>query len=117
MQILNVGIQQAKEIDAFGSHGFLLRHVGLTTGATRASLAYLQPGGCIARHPASGQQLLIALSGTAEVSGADGQFAPLAVGQAALWQPGEEHETRTAAGLTALILDGEFDIHPGSPRE
>lgn len=113
MQLLNIGIEQAKDIDAFGSHGFSLRHVGLTTGVTRASLAYLQPSGCIARHPASGQQLLVALSGTGEVSGADSLFAPLGVGQAALWQPREEHETRTATGLTALILDGEFDLHPG----
>ena len=30
-----------------------------------------------------------------------------AVGQAAFWQAGEWHETRTTSGLTAIIVEGE----------
>jgi hypothetical protein len=41
------------------------------------------------------------------VSGADGVLAPVAAGQAVFWEQGEEHETRSAEGLTALILEGE----------
>jgi quercetin dioxygenase-like cupin family protein len=113
MEILNIGIEQAKQIVDFGSQGVRLRHVGRGTGRVTVTLAWLEPGGRLARHPAVGPQLLVALSGSGEVSGAAGEFVPLGVGQGALWEPGEEHETRSAAGLTALMLEGEFEIHPG----
>ncbi|MBI3159364.1 MAG: hypothetical protein HYZ26_07185 [Chloroflexi bacterium] len=113
MQILNIGIDQAKQITDFGSAGVRLRHVGRGAGRNTVTLAWLEPGGALARHPAVGPQLLVVLSGGGEVSGAEGEFVPLGVGQGALWEPGEEHETRSTNGLTALMLEGEFDIHPG----
>jgi hypothetical protein len=32
---------------------------------------------------------------------------PIADGDAVYWESGEEHETKTAVGLTALIIEGE----------
>jgi hypothetical protein len=40
------------------------------------------------------------------VSGADGILEPIAAGQAVFWAEGEEHETTSEDGLTALILEG-----------
>jgi quercetin dioxygenase-like cupin family protein len=65
------------------------------------------PGGRILRHPATYPQILAVLDGSGEVSGADGVAEPIAAGEAVFWAAGEEHETRTAAGLTALIVEGE----------
>jgi hypothetical protein len=32
-----------------------------------------------------------------------------------VWEPGEQHETRSATGLSALIVEGDLDI--GAPGE
>lgn len=67
----------------------------------------IAPGGRIARHPATYPQILAVLDGSGEVSGAEGVDEPIAAGEAVFWPAGEEHETKTAAGLTALIIEGE----------
>ena len=72
----------------------------------QAAVFRLAPGGRIARHPADVPQVLAVLEGEGEVSGADGAFEPIAAGEAVFWAQGEEHETRSADGLTALILEG-----------
>ena len=66
----------------------------------------LQPGGRIARHPADVPQIFAVLEGSGEVSGADGIAEPIEAGEAVFWPQGEEHETTSATGLMALILEG-----------
>ena len=73
----------------------------------QAAVFRLEPGGRIARHPASYPQILAVLAGSGEVSGASGVDEQIAAGEAVFWQAGEEHETKTAVGLTALIIDGD----------
>jgi hypothetical protein len=41
------------------------------------------------------------------VSGADDVEEPIVAGEAVFWQEGEEHETVSTYGLTALIIEGE----------
>ena len=73
----------------------------------QAAVFRLAPGGRIARHPADVPQILAVLEGVGEVSGADGAFEQIGPGEAVFWAKGEEHEARSAAGVTALILEGE----------
>ena len=73
----------------------------------QAAVFRIAPGGRIARHPASIPQILAVLEGAGEVSGAEGVAQPIAAGEAVFWHAGEEHETTSAAGLTALILEGD----------
>lgn len=47
------------------------------------------------------------LDGSGEVSGAGGVAEPIKAGEAVFWPAGEEHETKTATGLTALIVEGD----------
>ena len=72
----------------------------------QAAVFRIAPGGRIVRHPATYPQILAVLDGSGEVSGADGVDEPVEAGDAVFWQAGEDHETRTAAGLTALIIEG-----------
>ena len=65
------------------------------------------PGGRIVRHPASDPQILAVLEGAGEVSGQAGVDEPIEAGEAVFWQAGEEHEVKTATGLTALIIEGD----------
>ena len=72
----------------------------------QAAVFRLAAGGRIVRHPATVPQILAVLEGCGEVCGADGVVEPIGAGDAVFWQSGEEHETTSAAGLTALILEG-----------
>ena len=76
------------------------------TAAFQAAVFRVAPGGRIARHAATVPQILAVISGSGEVSGADGLGQAIAAGEAVFWSEGEEHETRTDAGLTALVLEG-----------
>jgi quercetin dioxygenase-like cupin family protein len=66
-----------------------------------------EPGGRLRRHPATYPQILAILQGSGEVSGADGRDEPIEAGEAVFWHEGEEHETKSGPGLTALIIEGE----------
>lgn len=75
--------------------------------AVKAAIFRLAAGGRIVRHPATTPQILAVLEGDGRVSGADGELEPIAAGEAVFWTAGEEHETLSDAGLTALVLEGE----------
>jgi quercetin dioxygenase-like cupin family protein len=72
----------------------------------QAAVFQIQAGGGIGRHPATVPQILAVLEGSGEVAGADGNAEPIGTGEAVYWATGEEHETHTDSGLTALILEG-----------
>ena len=72
----------------------------------QAAVFRIGANGKIARHPATVPQILAVLDGAGEVSGGDGAFQPIAAGDAVFWSEGEEHETRSSGGLTALIIEG-----------
>ena len=73
----------------------------------QAAVFRLAAGGRIARHPATVPQLLVVVDGSGRVSGGDGRPREIAAGDAAFWDGGEEHETTTDGGLTAVIIEGE----------
>lgn len=73
----------------------------------QAAVFRFAPGGRIARHPAQYPQILAVLDGSGEVSGPTGAGKPIEAGEAVFWQAGEEHETKTTVGLTALIIEGD----------
>jgi quercetin dioxygenase-like cupin family protein len=80
----------------------------ISLGASvQAAVFRLAPGGRIPRHPATHPQILAVLAGSGEVSGASGVAEPIEADEAVFWQAGEEHETITAAGMTALIVEGD----------
>jgi quercetin dioxygenase-like cupin family protein len=83
--------------------------------AVKAAIFRLAPGGCIARHPATVPQILAVLEGEGRVSGAGGEFEPISPGDAVFWSAGEEHETVSESGLTALVLEAE-ELRPPSRR-
>ena len=65
------------------------------------------PGGVVGRHPAVVPQFFVVVSGSGWVSGADGKREPIEAGDAVLWEQGEEHESGSDEGMTALVLEGE----------
>ena len=86
----------------------------------QAAIFRVAPGGRLLRHPATFPQILAVLEGSGEVSGADGVVEAIVAGDAVFWHEGEEHEMKSAVGLTALIIEGEsldrFRERPTSAR-
>jgi quercetin dioxygenase-like cupin family protein len=82
----------------------------------KAAIFRFAPHGRLRRHPATQPQILAVLEGSGRVSGADGEFQPIAPGEAVFWLAGEEHETETATGLTALILEAD-ELEPWRPNK
>jgi quercetin dioxygenase-like cupin family protein len=71
----------------------------------QAAVFRLAPGGRIVRHPATYPQILAVLEGSGRVSGADGQLEAIEAGEGVFWSEGEEHETESDEGMTALVLE------------
>ena len=112
-----------REIERHGSRGMTHFRVARLRGDAAVSRIALGPGGVIGRHPAAGRQLLLVVEGSGSVSGADGVAHRISAGEAAVWEPGEEHETQTDDGLVAIVLEGDDvepatagDLVPGRPR-
>jgi GrpB-like predicted nucleotidyltransferase (UPF0157 family) len=96
-------------ISQFGSR---FRLTPLTENGTtgRVQVAYLPAGGGVARHPAVSDQLFAVVAGRGWVAGHDGAPRAITPGYAARWHAGEEHEAGTDSGLTAIIIEGSFDM-------
>ena len=100
---------------AFVPRGDLLDHVSCAPlnrpfeeGAlVQAAIFRFEPGGRIRRHPGTYPQIIAVLEGSGEVSGANGVDEPIGAGEAVFLHEGEDHEVKSEAGLTALILEGE----------
>ncbi len=70
----------------------------------------IEPGGVVGRHPAVVPQLFVVVSGSGWVSGSDGEREPVEAGGAVLWEQGEEHESGSEEGMTALVIEaGSLD--------
>jgi quercetin dioxygenase-like cupin family protein len=114
VRVLDLSDLPHRPIEGHGSRGFSVGAFGISADAHLVAVS-LAAGGVIGRHPAVGRQLLVVLTGAAEVAGAEGTVRRLAPGQAAVWEPGELHETRSPGGMTAMIVEGDLDI--GAPGE
>jgi len=64
-------------------------------------------GGCLGPHPGAVAQLFLIVSGSGWVSGRDGKRVSIGAGEAAIWEPGEEHESGSEEGMTALVVEAD----------
>lgn len=92
--------------DAYGSRDVAMCNVtGLCADAdARVHIAWCGPNGLLGRHRAGRHQLFAVISGSGWVAGADSVRVPIACGQAALWSPGEMHESGSETDMAALIV-------------
>ena len=112
MRVYDFGRNHALPVDHYESRNFMIARI--FRGAQRETaldLAYLEPGGVIGKHPTGLDQLFMVVNGRGWVSGPDGKPEAISAGQAAFWQRGEEHETRTDNGLIAVIVQSNDLAH------
>src|SRR5262245_27199101 len=90
-----------RPFDVRGASALELAH---GAGEAHAYLLSFAPGGEIGPHEAGFGQLLVALSGSGWVAGADGARRGLGEGEAAFIERGETHAKGSETGLTALMI-------------
>jgi quercetin dioxygenase-like cupin family protein len=93
-----------REIDRFESLAARVRRL-----APEADVVVIEigAGGIVGRHPAGAQQLFAVVRGSGWVAGDDGEREPITAGEAVLWGAGEEHESGSDQGLTALVVEAD----------
>ncbi|HEV2361298.1 MAG TPA: GrpB family protein [Acidimicrobiales bacterium] len=109
MQLYRIGPDFAVPISHHGSR-FRIGGVAETRGDVRVSVIHVPPGGLIGWHPAVGRQLLCVVGGDGFVTGGDGVRRRVRTFDAALFEEGEEHETESEGGLTAICIEGDFEV-------
>jgi quercetin dioxygenase-like cupin family protein len=82
-------------------------HVRRLAPEAHAVVIEIAPGGVVGRHPTASAQLFVVVRGSGWVSGADGLRIQISAGEAVLWEPGEEHESGSDEGMTALVVEAE----------
>jgi quercetin dioxygenase-like cupin family protein len=97
-----VDLRGEREVTAPGSVSARVKRLA---PQAHAVVIEIGPGGIVARHPAVVPQLFVVVSGTGWVSGADGECEAIGAGEAVLWEQGEEHESGSDEGMTALVLE------------
>lgn len=109
MRIFRFDPEVSVPIDRFGSNFRIGR---LTEGDARGrvQVLHLPPGGLVGRHAAGERQLFAVVAGSGWVSGADGERRPIRTGQAAVWDRGEVHGAGSDQGLTAVCVEGTFEM-------
>ena len=99
-----VGLQGEREVTAPGSVSARVRRLA---AQAHAVVIEIGPGGVVGRHPAGVPQLFVVVRGSGWVSGADGGRKAIGAGEAVLWDHGEEHESGSEEGMTALVVEAE----------
>jgi hypothetical protein len=107
MKLYRFDAEVGREIDAFDSANFVMSKVLRLTAETRVSCAYLGPNGRVGYHQAPVPQLLLVVQGEGWVRGEAADHTPVTAGHAVFWEQGEGHETTTATGLTAIVVESE----------
>ncbi|HEX6799043.1 MAG TPA: cupin domain-containing protein [Ktedonobacterales bacterium] len=108
MRIFRFDAAVARPITEFGSVGASIAPVARPgAGFVQLGCIYVAAGGCVGRHPAGEPQLFLVVAGEGWVSGADGERVPIRTGQAAFWEPGEEHESGSEQGMAVMVLEAE----------
>jgi mannose-6-phosphate isomerase-like protein (cupin superfamily) len=112
MRLIDFGTTPAIPIERHASREAAFARVAKTEGRGHVGCMYLGPDGVLGRHPAAAAQLFCVVGGEGTVSGGDGVSFPIRSGQAALWEPGEQHEASTRSGMVVMIFEVEAAIEP-----
>jgi quercetin dioxygenase-like cupin family protein len=105
------------DVGEHGSTGLYVTEAARLTAEAhfRTHIARVAPGGLLGRHPGRWWQLFCVASGEGWISGEDGARHRIRAGQAVLWEPGEEHESGSEAGMTVVMVQSSVRLPYGQP--
>lgn len=94
----------SRSITAFGSSGVEMVRC-LRSDGVSVHYATFSAGGRLGRHPATRRQSFTVVAGTGWVAGTDSERQAIAAGQTVIWEQGEEHESGSNSGMSAVIVE------------
>ena len=108
MRLYSFGAAHGRPITEFGSVRVTINGiVRVAGGDVQIGCMHLEPGGLVGEHQATTRQLFLVMSGEGWVRGPEPERTPITVGQAAFWEPGEEHESGSETGMVAFVIEGD----------
>lgn len=110
MEFYRFGQETGKQISKFNSD-FIMSRIIQTEHAVHIGCMHLEAGGVIGYHQAVTPQLLLILVGEGTVRGDKDEYVNVQAGDAVFWNKEEWHETKTASGLTAIVIESE-ELNP-----
>ena len=105
MKVIELERAESRGIDHYGSERASASLLTVPEGDAHVVRIRLEAGGVLGRHAARADQLFIVVEGEGVATGADGDVAAVRAGTAVFWTAGEEHETRSDSGLTAIVVE------------
>ncbi|UPK45625.1 cupin domain-containing protein [Paenibacillus pabuli] len=107
MKIYRLKPEDRRSIIAYNSEGAEITPILRSTTACHIAQLKLSAGGTLGLHPAVGEQVFLVLEGEGWVVGETGERVVVHPGDAAYWSNGENHQSGSDKGLTALLIEGE----------
>lgn len=109
MKIYRFDETGGKAITQFDSRNVIISRIMWKSGSLSINVMFLGEDSLVGHHQAVEGQLFCVIQGRGWVQGDEHIEIEILAGQAALWEAGEWHETRSDSGLTAVVIEG--DIH------
>ncbi|WP_366296239.1 cupin domain-containing protein [Paenibacillus sp. AN1007] len=94
------------QITKFDSN-FVMSRLIQTSKDAHIGCMHLPANGVVGYHQAVSPQLMIIMSGEGQVRSGNGNEVRVKAGEAVFWAKEEWHETKTAAGLTAIVIESD----------
>lgn len=106
MQIFKFGQEVAHHITHYNSN-FDMSRIVITEKPAHVGCMYLAANGIVGLHQATSPQLLIVVSGQGWVRSDSQEGIKISTGDAVFWVTGEWHETKSDAGLMAIVIESD----------
>ncbi|OPA77433.1 hypothetical protein BVG16_13320 [Paenibacillus selenitireducens] len=111
MKIFQFDRDVAREVTAYQSHNIAFTKVAQADDGIHMGCMFIGKQGVIGGHEAPVDQLMLVVQGEGMVIGAGNQETKVYSGFAVFWERGEWHETKSEAGMTVIIIEGEAFKH------
>lgn len=106
MEFYRFDKRSGKKILQFNSD-FTMSRILNTENTAHIGCMYLEENGVIGYHQAVSPQLLLIMNGEGYVRGDKREYIKVQSGDAVFWEKDEWHETKTARGLTAIVIESQ----------
>ena len=110
MEFYTFGKESGKQIAKFESD-FIMSRILLTDKEINIGCMHLDENGIVGYHQAVVPQLLLVVSGQADVRNEKDTYFTIKPGDAVFWEKDEWHETKSETGLTAIVIQGN-ELNP-----
>jgi mannose-6-phosphate isomerase-like protein (cupin superfamily) len=107
LRVFDFDSEPARLIAQFGSERANVTPLTVPEGEAHVVCIRLGTAGVLGRHAGRIDQLFVVVQGEGWASGAGGDRVPISAGSAVYWAAGEEHETGSDNGLTAIVVESE----------